>query len=150
MADAAFQHDGAVGFESLYVVVIDLSVIWGPNEMRFSAIFAIFCKYAYGPWVNDEELENMAHLLKALGEVNRLTLVCRLCECCSPQNAMCLCDCCSVDASGVSRHLKVLAQEGVVRVEKHGRERTYALNRQYVAGRLRGLADQIESATEVL
>ncbi len=110
----------------------------------------MFCKYAYGPEVNVKELENMAHLLKALGEVNRLTLVCRLCECCSPQNAMCLCDCCSVDASGVSRHLKVLAQEGVVRVEKHGRERTYALNRQYVAGRLRGLADQIESATEVL
>ena len=114
--------------------------------MCFSSTFAILCKYAYGAEVNIEELENMAHLLKALGEVNRLTLVCRLCECCSPQNAMCLCDCCNVDASGVSRHLKALAQEGVVRVEKHGRERTYALNRQYVAGRLRGLADQIESA----
>ena len=58
---------------------------------------------------------------------------------------MCLCDCCSVDPSGVSRHLKVLSQEGVVSVEKRGRQRTYSLNRTYVANRLRELADKIEA-----
>ena len=58
---------------------------------------------------------------------------------------MCLCSCCSVDASVVSRHLKVLTQEGILQLQKKGRERTYELNREYVANRLRILADQIEN-----
>ena len=86
----------------------------------------------------------MADLLKALGEFNRLSLVYELCECAKPRNAMCLCECCSVDSSVASRHLKVLAQEGVVRIERKGRERMYSLNRAEVAARLRALADQIE------
>ena len=93
-------------------------------------------------------IDHLARLLKALGEVNRLSLVCQLCDCATPQNAMCLCSCCSVDASGVSRHLKVLTQEGVVSVEKDGRERNYSLNRAYVANQLRELADRIESVRE--
>lgn len=88
--------------------------------------------------------QELADLLKALGEYNRLSLVYRLCTCSAPQNAMCLCDCCSVDASVTSRHLKVLADEGVVEVEKKGRERIYSLNRKNVANKLRTLADQIE------
>ncbi|MEE2756904.1 MAG: metalloregulator ArsR/SmtB family transcription factor [Myxococcota bacterium] len=98
--------------------------------------------------MNTSDVQDLADLLKALGEVNRLSLVCRLCECETPQNAMCLCECCSVDSSGVSRHLKLLAQEGVVSVEKRGRERSYSLNRQYVASRLRELADKIELQEE--
>ena len=90
------------------------------------------------------DLQQLAELLKALGETNRLSLVCRLCDCETPQNAMCLCDCCSVDASGVSRHLKILAQEGIVSVERKGRTRSYSLNRAFVASRLRQLADKIE------
>ena len=96
------------------------------------------------------DVQEVADLLKALGEVNRLSLVCRLCECETPQNAMCLCECCAVDASGVSRHLKVLAREGVVSVEKSGRERSYSLNRVYVANRLRVLADKIEFEQEAI
>ena len=91
------------------------------------------------------EITELAQLLKALGETNRLSLVCKLCDCNTPQNAMCLCECCAVDASGVSRHLKLLAQEGIVKVEKRGRERAYALNRAYVAERLRTLANKIET-----
>jgi len=94
------------------------------------------------------EIDELAGLLKALGEVNRLSLVCKLCDCDTPQNAMCLCECCTVDASGVSRHLKLLTQEGILSVEKRGRERTYSLNRAYVASRLRGLAEKIESSQE--
>ncbi len=107
-------------------------------------IFARLRKYSYIRVVKSSDVHDLAHLLKALGEVNRLSLVCRLCECKTPQNAMCLCECCSVDASGVSRHLKVLAQEGIVSVEKRGRERSYSLNRAYVASQLRLLADKIE------
>ena len=94
------------------------------------------------------EVRELAGLLKALGEVNRLSLVCRLCECSTSLNAMCLCDCCSVDASGVSRHLKILAHEGVVCVDKRGRERNYSLNRSYVASQLRSLADKIDVGAE--
>ena len=88
--------------------------------------------------MNESDVQELADLLKALGEVNRLSLVCRLCECSTPQNAMCLCECCSVDASGVSRHLKMLAQEGVVSVEKRGRERSYSLNRKFCCESVEG------------
>ena len=94
------------------------------------------------------DIQQLADLLKALGEVNRLSLVSELCDCCAPQNAMCLCDCCSVDPSGVSRHLKVLVNQQILTVEKLGRERNYSLNRAYVAGQLRSLADQIDSNQE--
>ena len=98
--------------------------------------------------MNNADVQELADLLKALGEFNRLSLVCRLCDCVTPQNAMCLCDCCSVDASGVSRHLKVLSHQGIVSVQKQGRERNYSLNRAYVADRLRLLADKIDSIQE--
>lgn len=88
--------------------------------------------------------QELADLLKALGEYNRLSLVYELCQCKQPQNAMCLCECCSVDSSVASRHLKVLAQEGVVQIQKKGRERIYSLNRSEVAHKLRELADRIE------
>jgi DNA-binding transcriptional ArsR family regulator len=96
--------------------------------------------------MDKKEAQELANLLKALGEFNRLSLVYELCQCKAPQNAMCLCECCSVDASGVSRHLKVLSQEGVVRSERKGREIQYSLNRDEVAKRLRQLADIIEAA----
>ena len=91
------------------------------------------------------ELQSLADLLRALGEFNRLSMVYELCQCEKPQNAMCLCECCSVDASVASRHLKVLAEQDVVQLERKGRERIYSLNRSGVAQRLRALADQIDS-----
>jgi ArsR family transcriptional regulator, arsenate/arsenite/antimonite-responsive transcriptional repressor len=94
-----------------------------------------------------KETQKLADFLKALGEFNRLSLVYRLCECNKPQNAMCLCECCDVDASVVSRHLKVLSQEGVVKLEKKGRQRTYVLDRENVAKNLRELADRVDKNT---
>ena len=98
--------------------------------------------------MNDLELHKLASLLKLLGEPNRLSLVCKLCDCATPQNAMCLCDCCNVDASVVSRHLKLLTNEGILNVDKKGRERTYSLNRSFVAQQLRFLADKIDLKKE--
>ena len=98
--------------------------------------------------MQSSEIQEFAGLLKALGEVNRLSLVSRLCKCNTPQNAMCLCECCNVDASGGSRHLKILTQEGILNVEKQGRERSYSLNRAFVASQLRVLADKIEHMEE--
>ena len=96
--------------------------------------------------MNKNEAQELADLLKALGEFNRLSLVYKLCQCKAPQNAMCLCECCSVDASGVSRHLKVLSQEGIVSSERRGREIQYSLNRAEVLKRLRKLIDIIEAS----
>ncbi|MGB1799551.1 MAG: ArsR/SmtB family transcription factor [Gammaproteobacteria bacterium] len=104
-------------------------------------IFANMCKYTN---METTQTQEIADFLKALGEYNRLSLVYELCRCQEPQNAMCLCDCCSIDASVVSRHLKVLAEEGIVSFEKKGREKTYKLNRTEVANQLRALADKIE------
>ena len=108
-------------------------------------IFAQICKYTP---MSQNEIQETADFLKALGEFNRLSLVYKLCECQAPQNAMCLCDCCSVDASVVSRHLKTLAQAGILKLDKNGRERTYALDRVNVAKELRALATKIEMETE--
>ncbi len=98
--------------------------------------------------MSETQVQDTADFLKALGEFNRLSLVYKLCECQAPQNAMCLCDCCSVDASVVSRHLKTLVQAGVLKQEKKGRERTYSLDRARVANELRALADKIETNTD--
>lgn len=92
----------------------------------------------------DTKVQDIADLLKALGEFNRLSLVYKLCECNVPQNVMCLCDCCSVDASVASRHLKILERENIIELEKKGRERTYSLNRAEVSKKLRDLADKID------
>ena len=92
------------------------------------------------------ETQKTADFLKALGEFNRLSLVYNLCRCESSQNAMCLCDCCSVDASVVSRHLKILAERDIVTFDRVGREKTYRLNRNEVATKLRGLADLIQNS----
>ena len=97
--------------------------------------------------MNDVEKQKLADLLKALGEFNRLSLVYELCQCKAPQNAMCLCSCCNVDASGVSRHLKILHQQGVLNSEKKGREMIYSLNREELANNLRALADAVEANT---
>ena len=96
--------------------------------------------------MDKDEAQELAALLKALGEFNRLSLVYRLCQCKAPQNAMCLCECCSVDASGVSRHLKVLSQEGIVRSERKGREIQYSLNKAEVLKRLHKLIEMIEAS----
>jgi len=111
----------------------------------FIDLFAQICKY-YS--VDQTDTQQTADLLKALGEFNRLSLVYELSECQTPQNAMCLCDCCRVDASGVSRHLKLLTQEGIVTSEKKGREISFSLNRTAVASMLRSLADKIEPNPE--
>ena len=110
----------------------------------FIASFAHICNYFY---MEREKLNELSQLLKALGEYNRLSLVYELCGCEKPKGAMCLCECCSVDASVASRHLKALAHENIVKVEKRGRERLYSLNRTEVSDKLRELADAIDRGT---
>ena len=78
--------------------------------------------------MDNGKLNELSELLKALGEYNRLSLVYELCGCEKPERAMCLCECCSVDPSVASRHLKTLAHENIVTVKKRGRERSSSTN----------------------
>jgi len=111
------------------------------------ALFVYLCNYIN---MDANDTQQMADLLKALGEFNRLSLVYELCDAHHPQNAMCLCKCCQVDSSVVSRHLKILLDEGIVGVHKNGRERAYYLNRPNLAKTLRAFADKVEGKDEII
>ena len=84
-------------------------------------------------------------LFRALGDPTRLVLLTRLAIASEPATVNRLADCCGVHLSGVSRHLALLRDAGVVDSEKQGREVLYSLNRKQLTGTLRGLADAIDT-----
>ena len=87
-----------------------------------------------------------ADLFQALADPNRLALIERLCGCCASISVTDVSDCCNVDFSVVSRHLKTLERAGIVEAEKHGREVRYTLKSEEVVRQLREMADAVESA----
>ena len=66
-------------------------------------------------------LEDSAPLFAALGDPTRLGLVARLCEG-GPQSIAALTRGTDVTRQAVAKHLRVLADAGVVRGSRHGRE----------------------------
>ena len=84
-------------------------------------------------------------LFRALGDPTRLILLTRLAVASESATVNQLADCCGVHLSGVSRHLALLRDAGVVHSEKQGREVLYSLNRKQLTGTLRGLADAIDT-----
>ena len=82
---------------------------------------------------------------RALGEPNRLTLLCQLAGCRRPCTVSELSRCCAVDLSVVSRHLKALRDAGLVAAERRGRQVHYAVRYRHVIDTLRGVADAVES-----
>jgi DNA-binding transcriptional ArsR family regulator len=84
-------------------------------------------------------------MYRALGDPNRLALLVRLASAHRPLTVTELADCCGVHISGVSRHLAVMREAGLVDCERQGREARYALDLEALTSRLRGLADAIES-----
>ncbi len=84
-------------------------------------------------------LEESAPLFAALGDPTRLGLVARLCEG-GPQSMAALTRGSAVTRQAVAKHLRVLAEAGVVRGSRHGREsrwevdpRRLELARRYLA-----------------
>ncbi|MCP4094422.1 MAG: helix-turn-helix transcriptional regulator, partial [Planctomycetes bacterium] len=61
-----------------------------------------------------------------------------------PQTVSELADCCGVHLSGVSRHLAMLRDAGILDAQKSGREVRYELRREELANTLRLIADAIE------
>ena len=84
-------------------------------------------------------------LFRALGDANRIAVVCRLADASRPLTVTEISGCCGVHISGVSRHLAQLRDAGVITAEKHGREVRYVLDNERLAKTLRGLADALEA-----
>ena len=84
-------------------------------------------------------------LFKALGDATRLEVLGRLICAPGPQTVSEIADCCGVHLSGVSRHLAILRDAGVVQARKSGREVIYELDSAGLTGTLRSLADVIDA-----
>jgi len=83
-------------------------------------------------------------LYRALCDPTRLRVVGRLALAPGPQTVTEVAGCCGVHLSGVSRHLAILRDAGIVEAAKVGREVRYSLRRDELTAALRGLADAID------
>jgi ArsR family transcriptional regulator, arsenate/arsenite/antimonite-responsive transcriptional repressor len=84
-------------------------------------------------------------LFKALGDPTRVGLLACLAKCgrfCSVGEVA---ECCSVDLSVVSRHLKLLEQADILDSEKQGRSVRYRVRFGELSAALRSLADAIDT-----
>ena len=84
-------------------------------------------------------------LFKSLCDPTRLSIVAFLATQSQAVSVGALAEQYGIDFSGVSRHLKILKQAGVVKAEKQGREVNYSLKTQYLTQTLRGFADALEA-----
>lgn len=85
-----------------------------------------------------------ADLFRALSDATRLKLLACLAKCGRPCSVSEIAACCSVDLSVVSRHLAILADEGVLHAERDGRVVRYAVCSGDLSAFFRSLADAIE------
>lgn len=81
---------------------------------------------------------------KALCDPTRLSLVGCLVKCGRPASVSEIAQCCAVDLSVVSRHLRVLERAGLVEATKAGRTVHYNARYAEFCRTLRALADAIE------
>ncbi|HSG79065.1 MAG TPA: metalloregulator ArsR/SmtB family transcription factor [Acidimicrobiia bacterium] len=99
---------------------------------------------------SDESREHLETLLdpdlfRALGDPNRATLIAHLGEDGGSSTVTEASECCPVDLSVVSRHLRTLRTAGVVTAHKEGREVHYRVEHRALASRLREIADALET-----
>lgn len=84
-------------------------------------------------------------LFQALCDPTRIALVAHLAASATALTVTEASECCGIHFSGVSRHLAILKNAGVVRAEKRGREVLYALEADALCASLRGAANALES-----
>lgn len=84
-------------------------------------------------------------LFKALGDPTRVGLLACLAKCGRSCSVGEVAECCSVDLSVVSRHLKQLEQAGILESEKQGRSVRYRVRFGELSSALRSLADAIDT-----
>lgn len=83
-------------------------------------------------------------LFKALCDPVRISIVATLASRTSPSTVSDIADCCGIDFSGVSRHLKILKEAGVLSAARNGRKTLYSLDAEMLAMTLRTMADALE------
>ncbi|MDP6409738.1 MAG: metalloregulator ArsR/SmtB family transcription factor [Planctomycetota bacterium] len=81
---------------------------------------------------------------RALCEPTRVEILGRLLSRGEPSTVSEAASCCGIHLSGVSRHLAVLRDAGLVTAERRGREVLYQFDRDRVTTTLRALADAID------
>lgn len=84
-------------------------------------------------------------LFAALADPTRVRLVSCIAKCCRACTVGEIAECCSVDLSVVSRHLKALSEARVLSASREGRTVRYSLRAGDLATRLRSLADALET-----
>ncbi len=94
-------------------------------------------------WPIDNLLQ--AEVFKALTDPTRVSLLACLAKCSRPCSVSEVAECCSVDLSVVSRHLRVLEDCGVLKSQKNGRVVWYEVRYQEFIDSLRALAGALES-----
>lgn len=87
----------------------------------------------------------LGEFFAAFAEPQRLVLIARLAGSAEPLTVTDASTCCGVHLSGVSRHLAILRQAGLVRAEKSGRQVRYALCRHETAAALAMWAEWLQS-----
>jgi DNA-binding transcriptional ArsR family regulator len=83
-------------------------------------------------------------LFKALSDPTRLAILVKVVSSTTPLTVSDASQCCGVHFSGVSRHLKLLKDAGLVEAQKQGRDVVYRPRLGDLVATLRGLADAIE------
>ncbi len=82
--------------------------------------------------------------LKALCDPVRISIVATLAMRTRPATVSEITDCCGIDFSGVSRHLKILKEAGILHSHRDGRRVLYNLDVDALAATLRAMADTLE------
>jgi len=85
---------------------------------------------------------------KALGDPVRLALVLYMAHLGKPSTVTEVSGCCGIDFSGVSRHLKILREAGIVTATKKGRKTYYALDTGKSKATLNRLAEILGNFSE--
>ncbi len=84
-------------------------------------------------------------LFKALGEPNRVALLALLAERRGELTVSEAAESLPIDVSVVSRHLRILAEAGILKAEKRGKEVFYLVRTRELAAGLRRMADALEA-----
>lgn len=83
-------------------------------------------------------------LFKALCDPVRISIVATLASRSGASTVTDIATCCGIDFSGVSRHLKILKDAGVLVAERDGRSVLYSLNAPILTATLRNMADALD------
>ncbi len=84
-------------------------------------------------------------LFRALSDPTRVAILARLATACREQTVSEVAECCPIDLSVVSRHLRTLKDAGVLSAEKRGKEVFYTVRARELSQLLRNLADALDA-----